>query len=86
MSNSRKLFRLFKYLNEYVKCKEIMKQDIPQFDKILSLAVRAAFAGFWLFDNMVILCKIKFFTSIELKSMMDKAARFWLLALVLMAW
>jgi hypothetical protein len=25
MSNSRKLFRLFKYLNEWVKCKEIMK-------------------------------------------------------------
>jgi len=86
MSNARKLFRLFKYLNEYVKCKDIMKQDLPQLDKYLALAVRIAFAGFWVFDNFVVLCKIKFITSLELKSMMDKAARFWLLALILMAW
>lgn len=68
MSNARKLFRLFKYFNEWVKAKQIMKDEkMPQFDKILSLATRLAFAFYWWFDNLVVGCKIKFFTSMDLK-------------------
>ena len=35
MSVARKLFRLFKSFNEYVKIKGIMKQELPQFEKSL---------------------------------------------------
>jgi hypothetical protein len=87
MSNARKLFRLFKYLNEYVKSKAIMKdQAMPQFDKILALAIRLAFACYWWYDNLVVLVKIKFFNSIDLKNVSLMASRFWCLALVLTAW
>lgn len=87
MSNARKLFRLFKYFNEWVKAKQIMKDEkMPQFDKILSLATRLAFAFYWWFDNLVVGCKIKFFTSMDLKHVSLQASRFWCLGLILTIW
>lgn len=86
MSNARKLFRLFKSLNEYVKAKDIAKQDLPQLDKFLALTTRLLFAFYWLFDNLVVLVKIKFINSIDLKTVSDKSFQFWFLALIFMIW
>lgn len=84
MSNARKLFRLFKYLNEYVKAKAVMEQKMESTDRILAIAIRVAFALYWWFDNLVVLIKIKFFTSLNLARINLNAFRFWTLALVLM--
>lgn len=86
MSIARKLFRLFKSFNEYVKVKGFLAGDLPAFDKWLSIATRVAFAFYWLFDNLSVLIKIKFFTSLDFKSMNRKACKFWLLGLVLGLW
>ena len=86
MSVARKLFRLFKSFNEWVKIKAFMKQDMPSFEKNLAILTRAAFLFYWLFDNLAVLCKVKFITSLDMKETARRASKFWLLGIVLGIW
>ena len=61
MSVARKLFRLFKSFNEYVKIKNILKEETPALDKTLSVLARLGFLFYWIFDNLSVLIKVKFF-------------------------
>lgn len=61
MSVARKLFRLFKTFNEYVKVKGFLaNKEMPQFDRVLSILARVAFGFYWIFDNLAVLTKVKF--------------------------
>ncbi len=78
MSTARKLFRLFKSFNEYVKIQTIRKGKLPDFEKNLQILARLAFLCYWFFDNLAVLVKVKFLTSFELKQMSRRAAKCWL--------
>jgi len=60
MTVSRKLFRLFKWLNEYVQIKKLLTSDYSKIDKCLYILTKMAFFMYWVFDNLEILIKIKF--------------------------
>ena len=56
MKDARKLFRLFKTINECHKIIELLKKkDDDDLNKILVILQRAFFGLFWFFDNLVIL-------------------------------
>ena len=57
MGVARKLFRLFKSLNEYDTIRKYMSDPTKN---ALPILARAAFFFYWLFDNLVVLIKIKF--------------------------
>ena len=79
MSVARKLFRLFKSLMEYQKIVQLLKGDLPQFEKIMNVLCRASFLWYWFFDNLSVLIKIKFINSLNFDSINRKAFKFWLL-------
>ena len=81
MSVARKLFRLFKFFNEYVKMTQIAAGKLPQAEKNLQILARLAFAFYWIFDNLAVLIKVKFLTSFELKEMSRRASKCWLIGL-----
>ena len=83
MSVARKLFRLFKSFNEYVKIQVIRGGKLPAFEKNLQILARIAFAFYWLFDNLSVLIKVKFLTNFELKQMARRASKCWLLGIIL---
>jgi hypothetical protein len=83
MSTARKLFRLFKSFNEYVKIKNINKEDIPGLDKSLAILARLGFLFYWLFDNLAVLIKVKFIQNMDLKATARKASKCWLFGIVL---
>lgn len=80
MRDARKLFRLFKTVNEAKKVQDLLRQDLSV-DSILNIGVRAFFGVYWLFDNLNILSKIKLL-AYDSKEMAKWGARFWLLALL----
>ena len=80
MRDARKLFRLFKTINEANKIKELMKHE-PTVDNSLNIMVRGFFGVYWLFDNLNILSKIKILQH-DPKQMAKIGSTFWLLALV----
>lgn len=80
MRDARKLFRLFKTVNEAKKILELMKGEMTV-DNILSILVRFFFGVYWIFDNLNILSKIKLL-SYDPKKMGKMGATFWLLALL----
>lgn len=86
MSVARKLFRLFKSFNEYVKIKGLLKEDIPQLDKTLAILARLGFLGYWIFDNLAVLTKVKFLTSLDLKATARRASKCWLIGLFFTLW
>ena len=62
MADARKLFRLFKWINEYQKTVDMLDKppiDWDQIDLIGNILARLSFAGFWAFDNLFILAKLK---------------------------
>lgn len=82
MRDARKLFRLFKSLNELQKIMEfISKGSTDQVDLILNLLNRLGFFLYWIFDNIAILSTIKFVQA-ETKKMAKYGAFFWFWALV----
>ena len=83
MAVARKLFRLFKSFNEWVKIKEFLAGDLNKVDKYMSVATRLAFLFYWLFDNLSVLIKIKFITRFDLANATKRANGFWLLGLIL---
>jgi hypothetical protein len=84
MTVSRKLFRLFKWLNEYVQIRKLLASDYPKIDKCLYILTKMAFFMYWVFDNLGILIKIKFLSvPIQLNNINRRASQFWLIGLVL---
>lgn len=85
MAMARKIFRLFKYFNEYINIRKYLNGDMSPVDKYLSVLTRLMFMFYWFFDNLAILIKIKFIrtTIIEIKTAVRLAYRFWLLGLIL---
>ena len=61
MRDARKLFRLFKSINEYQKIIELIKKgSLDPTNLILQIGTRLGFLLYWFFDNIAILCAIKF--------------------------
>ena len=61
MRDARKLFRLFKSVNEAHKILEILnKGGSDEVGVVLDLLNRLAFLMYWIFDNIAILGTIKF--------------------------
>ena len=59
MKNARKLFRLFKSLNEYHKITGLLGKANPSQVDMLNAASRAAFGLYWFFDNLTVLGTVK---------------------------
>ena len=63
MADARKLFRLFKWVNEYQKIVDMLnKPELgwDEIDLIINILSRLGFVMFWAFDNLFILSKIAF--------------------------
>jgi hypothetical protein len=56
-----------------------VKGDSPKFEKVMNILCRASFLWYWFFDNLSVLIKIKFISSLDFNSINRKAAKFWLL-------
>ena len=58
MADARKLFRLFKTINEYQLTKDFIDKppaDWDELDFLFNILIRLGFAGYWVFDNLFIL-------------------------------
>ena len=84
MGTARKLFRLFKSFNEYHKIIALSKNEKMEVtEKRLNILCRLAFLFYWIFDNIAVLIKVKFFSIMDLKSAARWASKFWLLGIFL---
>lgn len=82
MKTARKLFRLFKSINEYKKIMDILgSKDLSQKD-MLNAASRLCFLLYWFFDNVVVLSSVKFL-GYDAKQMNKYGAFWWFLGLIL---
>lgn len=82
MKTARKLFRLFKSINEYQKIMGILaKGDLSQKD-MLNAGSRLAFLLYWFFDNLTVLSSVKFI-GYDAKQMNKYGAFWWLVGLIL---
>ena len=84
MADARKLFRQFKWLQEYQKAADILEKPEAGWDmndQILNLLTRAGFFGFFFFDNLFILAKLKFL-KIEAAPNSKRSCFFWWLGLL----
>lgn len=82
MRDSRKLFRLFKTLNEYKKIEDLLKKNPDMnLNTTLIILTRAFFGVYWIFDNLNILSKLKIVEK-DPKPYAKTGAFFWLLALL----
>ena len=79
MRDARKLFRLFKSLNELEKLQALLTKtpaNMDEIDLILSVATRIGFFGYWLFDNLQILAQVKMINR-QPSEFMKPAMFFW---------
>ena len=84
MGVARKLFRLFKFFNEYITIRNTWaKSDMADFDKYMTCLTRLAFAFYWLFDNMGVLIKVKWLQGYDLAATVRRANKAWLTGLIL---
>ena len=82
MRDARKLFRLFKTVNEYKKIEDLLKKNPEMsFANILAILTRAFFGVYWVYDNLNILSKLKIIEK-DSKKFAKTGAFFWLLALL----
>lgn len=82
MRDARKLFRLFKTVNEYKKIEDILKKTPEMdFNNVLAILTRAFFGVYWIFDNLNILSRLKIIEK-DPKQYAKTGALFWLLALL----
>eukprot|EP01066_Platyproteum_vivax_P002996 Platyproteum_vivax@DN13892_c0_g1_i1.p1 len=82
MADARKLFRLFKSANEVHKVREVLKKhDSDTFLTMLLSFSRMAFCCYWVFDNLGILCKVKFLKG-NASVYGKRAAQFWVVGLL----
>lgn len=80
MRDARKLFRLFKSINEAKKIKDLTN-GVLDVNLGLNILIRAFFLLYWFFDNLNILSKIKLL-DFDPKKMAKIGSTFWLIALV----
>ena len=80
MRDARKLFRLFKSVNEAKKIKDLTN-GVLDINLGLNILIKAFFLLYWFFDNLNILSKIKILSH-DPKKMAKWGSTFWLLALV----
>lgn len=57
--DSRKLIRLFKYINEIATMQDLLKKGGDPVDQALNLVSRFGWGQYWFFDNLVYLQKAK---------------------------
>jgi len=83
MRDARKLFRLFKSLNEYHKILSFItkKEGDDEVELGLNIANRVAFLLYWFFDNLNILSTIKFMRR-DPKPYAKLGSTFWFIALI----
>ena len=81
MRDARKLFRLFKSLNEYKKILDLLKKDQKPQELVLNLITRIGFFLYWIFDNLAILSKLKIL-SFDPKSLSKRGSTCWFIALL----
>ena len=85
MADARKLFRLFKWINEYQTAYEKLHSPPTDWDEIQligNILTRVAFAGFWAFDNLFILAKLKVLKK-ETDGFRQASNMFWSIGLIL---
>ena len=79
MRDARKLFRLFKSLNELQKLQQVLVKtpaNMDEIDFILFVAARIGFFGYWFFDNLQILAQVKMINR-QPKDFLKPAMFFW---------
>lgn len=82
MRDARKLFRLFKTLNEIQTILKLKNTNmVDKIEQVLQIVTRIGFGLYWIFDNIVVLCTIKFLKR-DAKTFSIHGMRFWFLALV----
>ena len=82
MRDARKLFRLFKTLNEYQKILDLLEKSRNlSTDDFLAVLSRVFFGLYWIFDNIAILRKIGILSG-DSKPISKKGSICWLLALL----
>ena len=62
----------------------LTKKNEDSLDKALSILARLGFGIYWLFDNLVVLCTVKFLKR-DNKTFSKVGSGFWFLAIVAMA-
>ena len=82
MKTARKLFRLFKTLNEIKKTTDLLSKGDLDHIAILNVLQRITFGLYWIFDNISVLSSIKFL-KYDAKQNAKNGAFFWFLALLL---
>ncbi|CAI2376501.1 unnamed protein product [Moneuplotes crassus] len=82
MKTARKLFRLFKSVNEYQKIMNILGKGAQSQTDIINAASRLCFLLYWFFDNLVVLSSVKFL-NYDAKQMNKYGAFWWLCGLIL---
>jgi peroxin-11B len=82
MRDARKLFRLFKSINEYQKITQLLnKIEEDEFAFYFNILNRLGFLGYWFFDNLNILSKVNFL-KLDAKKNAKIGAIFWFFALI----
>lgn len=82
MRDARKLFRLFKSINEYQKITQLLnKIEEDEFAFYFNILNRLGFLGYWFFDNLQILSKVNFL-KLDPKKNAKIGAIFWFFALI----
>ena len=83
MRDARKLFRLAKTLNEIQKIIELITKadSSDEITLYLNILQRLSFGAYWIFDNIVVLCSIKFLKR-DSKAYNKAGMTFWFLALI----
>ena len=82
MRDARKLFRLFKSINEYQKISKLLsKIEEDEFAFYFNVLNRLCFLGYWFFDNLQILSKINFL-KLDAKKNAQIGSLFWFFALI----
>ena len=51
---------------------------MPDLEKNLAILARLGFLFYWFFDNLQVLIKVKFLTSLDLKTTSRRASKCWL--------
>lgn len=73
MSVGRKLFRLFKFFNEYLTIKKTLAAGGDQTSMYLTCLTRLAFLFYWVFDNLGVLLKVKFISGLDMTNVNKRA-------------
>lgn len=83
MSQSRKLFRLFKSVNEYQKILQYLRtKNSNEYLHYANILTRVGFMIYWFFDNLSVLARIKFLENVDKDTATYRAGFWWMIGLV----